>query len=325
MQSRYCKVLLCATALILASSAAEARYWRHYGYHWYGHSWNGSRPNNDERQGEQQNPGREATNDLHSQLDFFGAAIEEMSHTCDRQVVELKNMPLDAVSRVVHPTPKQNEALGHIRSVARDASDTLAVTCPKNTSANIHERLDSLSRAFDAMSASLATLQPAFATFYGSLNDEQKARLVAMTLPREAANQSEQASRSRQNQDEKSGSSDDNFFCQQWVMYLKKWPIRQIEGRGSLSDDQLATLYELTATIYRAASKLRSVCSVDERLTPPGRLDARAEQLKALRESVDAISPALAAFENQLTDAQKAQLQGVLNLSNQSERRSVSQ
>jgi hypothetical protein len=60
-------------------------------------------------------------------------------------------------------------------------------------------------------------------------------------------------------------------------------------------------------------------------LTPPGRLDARAEQLKALRESVDTISPPLVEFENELTDAQKAQLQGVLNLSNPSERRSVSQ
>jgi hypothetical protein len=310
MQSHYCKVLLFATALILASSAAEARYWRHYGYHWYGRSWNDSRPNDDERQVEQQKLGKEPTNDPRNQLGFFVGAVEEVSQTCDRQVVELKNMPLDTVSRVVNPTPEQNEALGHIRSVARDASETLAVTCPKNTSGNIHERLDSLSRAFDAMAASLATLQPAFGAFYGLLNDEQKARLVAMTLP---------------NQDEKRGSSNDNFYCQQWVTYLKKWPIRQIEGRGSLSDDQLATLYELTATIYRAAGKLRSVCNLDERLTPPGRLDARAEQLKALRESVDAISPALAVFENQLTDAQKAQLQGVLNLSNQSERRSVSQ
>jgi len=90
-----------------------------------------------------------------------------MSQTCDRQVVELKNMPLDTVSRVVNPTPDQNEALGHIRSVARDASETLAHTCPQNMSGDIHERLDSLSRAFDAIAASLATLRPAFATYYG--------------------------------------------------------------------------------------------------------------------------------------------------------------
>ena len=46
------KVLLYATAILLAgiSSGADARYWRHYGYHWYGRTWNGSRTNSDERQ-----------------------------------------------------------------------------------------------------------------------------------------------------------------------------------------------------------------------------------------------------------------------------------
>ena len=66
------------------------------------------------------------------------------------------------------------------------------------------------------------------------------------------------------------------------------------------------------------------MCHADERLTPPGRLDARVEQLKGLKESVDAISPVFARFANELADAQKAQLQGVLNLS-PSEQRSVSQ
>jgi hypothetical protein len=47
-----CKVLLCATALILVSSAADARYWGHYGYHWHGRSWNGFRSNSEERQAE---------------------------------------------------------------------------------------------------------------------------------------------------------------------------------------------------------------------------------------------------------------------------------
>jgi hypothetical protein len=47
---RVLKVLLCATAIIVlyVSSAAEARCWRHYGYHWYGRSWSGSRPNGDD-------------------------------------------------------------------------------------------------------------------------------------------------------------------------------------------------------------------------------------------------------------------------------------
>jgi LTXXQ motif family protein len=326
MRAYCCKVLLCATALILVSPAADARYWRYYGYHWYGRSWNGSPSTSDERQVEKRPLGTEPGNDPR-QVGDFGAAIEQMNHACDRQVAELKDMPLDAVARVVDPTPDQRDALDHIRSVALDASESLAAVCPKNASASIHERLETLSRTLDAMAVSLATLRPAFATFYGLLNDEQKARLVAMTPSRDAQSQSEEASRSRQSQDvaQRRDSSGGDLYCQQWVTYLKRWPIRQIEDRGHLSDDQRANLYDLTAAIYREAGRLGRVCHADDRFTPPGRLDARQQQLKALAQSVDAISPVFSRFEDELTDPQKAQLRGTLNLSNTNGQRSVRQ
>jgi hypothetical protein len=106
MPAYCCKVLLCVTALILMSPASEARYWRHYGYHWYGRSWNGSPSNSDERQVEEQRLGTEPGNDAHQASDF-SAAIDQMIRACDRQVAELKDMPLDAVARVVNSTPDQ--------------------------------------------------------------------------------------------------------------------------------------------------------------------------------------------------------------------------
>ena len=329
MRAYDCKVLLCATAIILfcVSSGAEARFWRHYGYHWYGRTWNGSRPAIDERQVEKQRPDTEPGNDSRNPVGDFGAAIGQMIHACDRQVVELKNMPLDAVAGMVNPTQGQREALEQIRKVAIDTSESLAAACPKDASASIHERLGTLSRTLDAMAASLASLRPAFAKFYGLLSDEQKARLVAMTSSKDAQAQSEGKSRSRQSQDlaRNHGNSDGDFDCQQWIMYLKKWPIRQIEDRAHLSDDQRANLYDLTAAIYRSAGKLGSVCHADNRFTPPGRLDARQEQLQALEQSIDAISPVFSRFEDELSDPQKAQLRGVLNLSDPVGQRSVSE
>jgi hypothetical protein len=155
------------------------------------------------------------------------------------------------------------------------------------------------------------------------LSDEQKARLIAKTASTDTQPGSDDKSRSRQIQDVANRRGDS--YCQQWVLYLKSWPIRQIDDRASLSDDQRATLYEVTAAIYRAAGKLRAKCDADDRLTPPGRLEAREEELKALHQSVEAISPASSRFENELTDSQKAQLRGVLNLSNTSGQRSVRQ
>jgi hypothetical protein len=120
--------LLCATTIILVSlsSAADARYWRHYGYHWYGRSWNGFRPNNDERQVEKQPSGIDPASDSPDQVGDFGAAIEQMIRACDGQVAELKNMPLDAVAGIINSTPDQTNALDHIRSVALEASKSLA-------------------------------------------------------------------------------------------------------------------------------------------------------------------------------------------------------
>ena len=324
MRAYDCKVLLCATAIILSclSSGAEARYWRHYGYHWYGRSWNGFRPNGDERQVEKQLPSTEPRNEPRNQGDF-SAAIGQMIHTCDVQVQELQNMPLDGVAEMVKPTEQQRDALEQIRSAALNGSESLAAACPKNVSGSVHERLDTLSRSLGAMAASLAALRPAFVTFYDLLNDEQKARLVAKTISTDAQPRSAEKSRSNQSQDVANRHSDS--YCQQWVLYLKSWPIRQIDDRSSLPEDQRAILYELTAAIYRATGKLKTVCSGDDRFTPPGRLDAREEQLKALKESVDAISPAFSRFENELTDTQKDQLRGVLNLSNTIGQRAVRQ
>src|SRR6185312_4678728 len=96
----------------------------------------------------------------------------------------------------------------------------------------------------------------------------------------------------------------------------KKLPIRQIEDRGHLSDDQRANLYDLAAVMFRETGRLGGVCHADDRFTPPGRLEAREQQLKALAQSVDVISPAFSRFEDDRTGPQKAQLRGILNLPN---------
>ncbi len=73
------------------------------------------------------------------------------------------------------------------------------------------------------MAASLATLRPTFATFYGLLSDEQKARLVAKTASGDAQLRSDENSRSHTSQDVASRHSDS--YCQRWVLYLNSWSI----------------------------------------------------------------------------------------------------
>jgi hypothetical protein len=127
-----CRASMCATAIIVSGvfSGAEARYWRHYAYHWYGRSWSGSRPNGNERRVENQLPRAQQGNEPRNRGDF-GGAIEEMIHACDEQVQELRNMPLDSVAEMVKPTEQQRDALEQIRAATRNASETLHPHVPK--------------------------------------------------------------------------------------------------------------------------------------------------------------------------------------------------
>jgi hypothetical protein len=223
MRAYDCAVLLCATTLILVSSAADARHWRHYGYHWHGHGWTGSRSNSDEPQVEKQLPNTQPRNEPRNQGDF-SAAIQDMIDACDGQVQELRNMPLDGVARMVNPTEQQRDALEQIRNVTLNASGALASACPKDLPGSVPERLKVLSHVLGAMATSLATLRPTFATFYGLLSDEQKARLVAKTASSDDQPRSDEKSRSHTSRDVANRHS--ASYCQQWVLYPRTFRFR---------------------------------------------------------------------------------------------------
>jgi hypothetical protein len=302
------RCLMCAIAMMLAcTSATKARSWRYYGYHWhwYGHTWSNPNRGNDERRGDESRA--EDKSDLRNRVGDFGSAIERMIRACDQQVVELKKMPLDSVTQIVKPAEDQRQALEQIQSAALSGAETLATNCPKKLPEGLTERLAILSHTLEAMTASLGVLRPTFTTFYGLLNDEQKARLVAMAISNNASGKQDVATK-------QNGSKQDSL-CQQWVLNLRSWPVRQIEDGTSLSDEQHAALYELTAAIYRAVGRLGTACNADDRFTPPGRLEARQDALEALQKGIDAIRPAFSQFENELTDVQKAKLGRVVNVS----------
>jgi hypothetical protein len=80
-----------------------------------------------------------------------------------------------------------------------------------------------------------------------------------------------------------------------------------------LSDVQRAALYEMSAAIYRSAGHLVEVCPTDNPVTALGRLDARVNELQALRQDIETIRPPTAAFENALNDAQKKRLAQAMN------------
>jgi len=301
-----CSRLLPLVTMIAISlvSAGEARHWRHNGY--YGFYW----PDRSTRRDRAEEPRNSPPPPL-VQASGFGLAVAHMIRACEEQSVELRKTPFDVISRTVRPSERQQNALDTIRSAISSAADMLAATCPKDIPAMPSERLDALRHTIDALLESRATMHPALANFYASLDEEQKARIV-VNLSSNVQTKPNRDSRLAADFDNQQ-NADQDTVCRQWASILRSWPIRQIEAGTQLSDEQHAALYEVTATFYHAASGLVSSCPAQNPLTPLGRLEAEQRQLEALRQGIDIIQPVITTFEKSLTDAQKTSLDTVVN------------
>jgi hypothetical protein len=299
---QWCFLFAVAITMICVSSRAEARDERHHGY--FLHKDQNQEPA-PRTSGKRQSRGKE---------NGFGWAIGQMIGACGERVTELKKTPFDDVTRTIRPDEDQRDALEHVRNTAIGAADTLAATCPKDIPPELSEKLDVLTHVLDRVAASLAALRPAFVTLYGLLDDEQKARLV-INLSHNSQPQSDRDAPVSTNEHTFANRIDakQDPICGQWVAALRSWPIRQIEIGMSLSDEQHAALYEVTAAIYRAAGGLVTSCPAEDPLTPVGRLDAGQKKLQAMRQGIDAIQSVLADFENSLNEEQKKRLDVVVN------------
>ena len=243
----------------------------------------------------------------------FSRGIEQMIGACAEQAIELKRVPFDLVSRTVQANDQQRTALDHVRSTANDAAETLSAACPKDVHAELGPRLDQLGRGLNAIAASLAALRPALATFYDTLNDEQKARLVANDFSRKSLSDPGGRPTANQRATDDGSNTGRDPVCRQWVIILRSWPVSQVESLISLSDEQRADLHDLTAAIYRATAGLVSACPAEDNLTALGRLDAKQRQLEALQKGIEAVRAVLSTFENSLSDPQRVRLTTVVN------------
>ena len=154
-------------------------------------------------------------------------------------------------------------------------------------------KLDALQQGVDA-SRSTDAVRPVVEAFYISLNDEQKARLVAIYMSNNTAKElSSQGRRSSRTPDPADATIPQVLVCEKWAGALREWPTRQIEASVPLSDIQHAALYELTASMYRAAGALVTSCRSEISYTPVGQIDAKRKRIDALGQAIRMIRPAI--------------------------------
>src|SRR5262245_37300375 len=187
-------------------------------------------------------------------------------------------------------------------------------TCPRR-----RRRLEAVEQGIDAALAAFDTVEPALATFYGTLDDEQKARLYrdyssrrerwrAYAAAREAAAREPTPSQAR-SQAAAPGWS--GAMCDELAAVLRGWPVREIERDVRLSSPQRVAFYELVTASLKAADTLGGACPAETTLTPVGRMDAMRKRLAAVRAATAAIRPALTHFYEALDQGQKVRFAGM--------------
>jgi hypothetical protein len=308
--------LLALLAVVLGSpSAAQARHHAHYTHHLHDY-YSGDREPQPRDSHPVSHPVLAGANPPTDATSGLAGAVARTIRACGEQVAELQKMQFDLVVKTVQPNHDQRAALEQIRTAVTDAANKLNANCPNQVPERLADRLDTMRASLDAIKAALLPLRPAFVTAYAKLDDEQKARLVALAISQQAEGQYEletgagAASSAVDNQ-----AQQVSFGCEQWPAMLKDWPLNRFESELSLSDEQHAALYTLMAAVYRTAARLAESCHDENALTPVVRLDNELTRIDALRQCTDSIKPALAGFINALNDEQNDQLNAILGTS----------
>jgi hypothetical protein len=270
----------------------------------------------------------------------FAAVVEKLVRGCGQQGAEFENWPFDAIAQIVGADEKERTALAALRESAKAASQRLATDCPQDVPAAPSARLEAVEQGIDAALAAFDKVQPALATFYGALDDEQKARLyrdmaapaatARETTPRRQAQDDRRESREyrsrrdrwrayaaareaapRETAPRQAAAPPWSATCEEFAAVLRNWPVREIERDVRLSSTQRVAFYELVTASLKTADTLASACPAESALTPVGRMDAMRQRLAAVRAATAAIRPALVHFFEALDQGQKVRFAGM--------------
>ena len=320
--------LLGAGLLILSClSAAEARHYRYsWGYPWfdgYAHDRAFGRFAHDRAP----DIATRAVDPRFSEKpsgSTLGRAIDQLTGVCGEEVIELRKLPVESVSRTARPDNKQGAALENLRRMADEAATTLAASCPTNVESEPSGRLDALARSLDAVENALDALQPLLQALNGSLRDEQKVAVATTGIANSKTNREETSrvrvrSRSRAGDDPKApdealgdqppeAPAPSEWSCEQWGAELRAWPVARVEQIVQPGPRQRAAFYVLAASFQHAADLLADTCASPPgtaSMTPLGRIAQIRNQLDAVRQSIVIVRPTIARFDEMLDAAQR--------------------
>jgi LTXXQ motif family protein len=108
------------------------------------------------------------------------ASLAQLCSEASGQVVEVQT---DEIEKTLHPDETQNRALESLHDAWNRAAERLKGSCPSEAPVTMPGRMAAVQNRLQALLDVISSVRPALVTFYGLLNDEQKARFNLMAPP----------------------------------------------------------------------------------------------------------------------------------------------
>jgi hypothetical protein len=224
---------------------------------------------------------------------------DQLSQMCGQDSRDIAGLPIDQIQQAIQPNDAQRAALDDLANASVKAAQNIKAACPAQIALTAPNRLAAMQGRIEAMIAAEGIVQPPLETFYGLLNDEQKARLNALG----------QDQRNKETARKTGGSIVQS--CGAAQPGVMDWPAAEIEARLHPTEAQRASLTALQDASAKAADMLKASCQPDQALTPPARLAAVGKRLDVMLQAVKTVRAALDDFYGKLSDEQKAQFEAI--------------
>jgi len=217
-----------------------------------------------------------------------------VAQICSGAGAALIDWPIEQITQAVEPNDRQRGLLDELKNTTANAVEAMKSACPTDLPDTPTGRLAAMRARVEAMLQAVTQVRPALDRFYTSLSDEQKSRFNATQQTTPARGRASRTPR----------TPDLSQACGADV--AAPVPIDRIRRAVDPSESQAAALEALNEATRKAAEDLKASCTGEANLTPPGRVAAMEQRLKAALQALDVVQPALDRFYGSLSDEQKA-------------------
>ena len=112
-----------------------------------------------------------------------GNPVPDMAEVCSAKAAKPTDVPGERLERELRPTDPQRIALNKLNDATLKAAEVLGARCPTEQALTPPGRVKAMEQRLNAMLEAIKVVQPALDEFYGSLDDEQKARFNQLGAP----------------------------------------------------------------------------------------------------------------------------------------------